>query len=421
MGLVIRTNSSSLNSCRNLKKNNKKNAESLEKLASGYAINRAGDDAAGLGITEKMRAQISALDTIVNGCEDGVNLVRTADGYMSEIQDMIVRMEELAMKSSNGILKDVPDRQALQEEMDHLCAEVDRIAETANFNGNKLLDGKNATFTDIKGTGERGETYIPYSNAIKDVVNFPEDKCITGANDAETVRFLSGKIKNYVNANSSTTADLQSCLANKKIYYTADGKNVFIGANNMSDADVKTNLGIDANADYLSGEINNIYEPDTPSYSVSLTPSQYATTGGDATIRLLDDTIRDYLTNHSFDDLTGKRVYYKNDGTSAFVGDSSASPGSDYKSTPISIHRPYKSYSSFRVKSVKTLKPITLQIGETAEKADKLNVPLYDLHTDSILKGEMKLVAVTRPYQNSGSQGGASLSGNQNNSNTNVS
>lgn len=152
MGLIIRTNNSSINACRNLKKNNKKNTSSLEKLASGYAINRAGDDASGLGITEKMRAQISALDTVVNDCEDGINLIRTADGYMGEIQDMIVRMEELTMKSSNGILKDDPDRLALQEEMDHLCAEVDRISATANFNGNMLLDGKRATFTDVKGT-----------------------------------------------------------------------------------------------------------------------------------------------------------------------------------------------------------------------------------------------------------------------------
>lgn len=206
----------------------------------------------------------------------------------------------------------------------------------------------------------------------------------------------------------------------KKIYYTSDGKNVFIGANNMSDADVKTNLGIAADADYFTAEINNIYEPATPSYSVSLSPSQYADTGGDATIKLLDNTIKAYLNNHTFDDLTGKRVYYKNDGSSAFVGDRTASPGADYKSAPISVHKPYKSYSSFRVKSVKTLNPITLQIGETAEKADKLNIPLYDLHTDAILKGETKLVAVTRPYQNSGSQGGASLSGNQSGSSTNV-
>ncbi len=155
--MVIRTNKSSINANRNLKKNSKKSASSLEKLASGFKINRAGDDASGLAISEKMKAQIQALGTASSNCDDGISLVQTAEGYMEEIHNMLNRMVELSEKSANGILEDSgntgcfaygetggvqnagADRAALQMEMDQLCAEIDRVAMTANFNGNKLF------------------------------------------------------------------------------------------------------------------------------------------------------------------------------------------------------------------------------------------------------------------------------------------
>lgn len=160
MGMVVRTNVNALNSHRNLNKNNKASAKSLEKLASGYKINRAGDDASGLAISEKMKAQIKALGTASANCDDGISMIQTTEGYMGEIHDMLNRMVELAEKSANGINEDSgltgasaygvssdgsllagTDRAALQAEMDQLCAEIDRIALTANFNGNKLLNG----------------------------------------------------------------------------------------------------------------------------------------------------------------------------------------------------------------------------------------------------------------------------------------
>ena len=177
MGMVVRTNINAINANRNLGKNNKTNAKSLEKLASGYKINRAGDDASGLAISEKMKAQIKALGTASDNCEDGISLVQTAEGYMTEVHDMLNRMVELAEKSANGINEDSgktgtmaygtstdgslnagTDRAALQAEMDQLCAEIDRIALTANFNGNKLFNGnldasKDSKVAKADGTG----------------------------------------------------------------------------------------------------------------------------------------------------------------------------------------------------------------------------------------------------------------------------
>jgi flagellin len=112
----------------------------MQKLASGYKINAAKDDASGLAMTEKMKNQIMALDTAKDNCEDGANMIQTAEGYMKETHDILTRMTELAEKAANGLLKD-EDRGALQNEMDQLCGEIDRMASTANFNGVKLMDG----------------------------------------------------------------------------------------------------------------------------------------------------------------------------------------------------------------------------------------------------------------------------------------
>ncbi len=106
MGMVVRTNMMAINANRNLGKNNKGVSGSLEKLASGFRINRAGDDASGLAISEKMKAQIKALGTASDNCEDGISLIQTAEGYMTEIHDMLNRMVELSEKSANGINED---------------------------------------------------------------------------------------------------------------------------------------------------------------------------------------------------------------------------------------------------------------------------------------------------------------------------
>ncbi len=140
MGMVVRTNTMALNAYRQLGLNNSAVAKSLEKLASGYRINRAGDDAAGLAISEKMKAQITGLETASSNAQDGISLIQTAEGNLGEVHDMLNRMVELATKSANGTYTST-ERQALQDEVDQLLDEIDRISQSANFNGTKLLDG----------------------------------------------------------------------------------------------------------------------------------------------------------------------------------------------------------------------------------------------------------------------------------------
>ena len=137
----IQHNIMSMNAYRNYNNNTSALSKNLEKLSSGYRINRAGDDAAGLAISEKMRAQITGLNAAQKNVKDGISLVKTAEGAMQEIQDMLNRMDYLATQSANGTYQDEVDREALQQEVDSLREEINRIADSANFNGIKLLDG----------------------------------------------------------------------------------------------------------------------------------------------------------------------------------------------------------------------------------------------------------------------------------------
>lgn len=137
----IQHNIMAMNAYRNYTNNSSALSKNLEKLSSGYKINRAGDDAAGLAISEKMRAQITGLDVAQKNAKDGISLVQTAEGALTEVHDMLNRMVELASQSANGTYDNETDRANLQKEMDQLLSEVDRIADSSNFNGINLLDG----------------------------------------------------------------------------------------------------------------------------------------------------------------------------------------------------------------------------------------------------------------------------------------
>ena len=155
----IQHNIMAMNSYRNYNINTGSLGRNLEKLSSGYKINRAGDDAAGLAISEKMRAQISGLKQAQSNVKDGISLVKTAEGALQEVQDMLNRMSTLATQSANGTYDDEVDRTNLQKEVTALLNEIDRIADSSNFNGIELLDGTQAGATvTVDKWGEAGET-----------------------------------------------------------------------------------------------------------------------------------------------------------------------------------------------------------------------------------------------------------------------
>ena len=140
MAMVVQHNLKAMNSNRMLNVNTQTQAKSTEKLSSGYKINRAADDAAGLSISEKMRRQIRGLTQASANAQDGISCVQTAEGALNEVHDMLQRMNELAVKGENGTLSSV-DQSYIQAEVKQLMTEIDRVADTTTFNEQNLLDG----------------------------------------------------------------------------------------------------------------------------------------------------------------------------------------------------------------------------------------------------------------------------------------
>ena len=144
MTISLRTNVASIQANASLAKTNQKLTSSMTKLSSGMRINRAGDDAAGLAISEKFTADIRSLAQLRRNAMDGISLIQTAEGALSEVSSILMRMRELAIQGATDTVA-VPQKQFLQEEFDQLLAEINRIGNTADFNGTTLLSGNYAS------------------------------------------------------------------------------------------------------------------------------------------------------------------------------------------------------------------------------------------------------------------------------------
>src|SRR5919106_4613530 len=184
MGLRIQNNVEAFNTHRQLTTTSTMAAKSMEKLSSGYRINRAADDAAGLAISEKMRGQIGGLAQAQRNVQDGVSLVQTAEGALTEVHSMLQRVRDLKVQYANGTLDD-NDKEAIASEVKQLAIEIDKIRDDTEFNGIKLLDGT-------------GGTSGPVSFQV-------------GANAGETISVTTVDIT--ASASSTGMADLQTVAA----------------------------------------------------------------------------------------------------------------------------------------------------------------------------------------------------------------
>jgi len=157
--MVVQHNLQAMNSNRMLGLTQSTLSKSTEKLSSGYRVNRAADDAAGLAISEKMRRQVRGLTQAVRNAQDGISMAQTAEGAMNEVHDMLQRMNELATQAANGSLQS-EDRSYIQMEVDQLISEIDRVATTTTFNERKLLQGslKNGVALQVGAEGSASNT-----------------------------------------------------------------------------------------------------------------------------------------------------------------------------------------------------------------------------------------------------------------------
>lgn len=202
--MIINNNIAALNTHRQLSFNNTNVGKNIEKLSSGFKINRAGDDAAGLAISEKMRAQIKGLDMAQKNAQDGISLIQTAEGALAETHSILQRARELAVQSANDTNMTTVDREAMQGELDALLEEIDAITDRTEFNTQTLLSGG---FTDKKFQigANQGQTIDVKIDAMDVKALGLSGLSISGRDDAATAI---DTINNAINTVSTQRADL---------------------------------------------------------------------------------------------------------------------------------------------------------------------------------------------------------------------
>ena len=231
--MVVQHNMQAANANRMLNVTTSAQSKSTEKLSSGYKINRAADDAAGLTISEKMRKQIKGLDRASTNAEDGVSAVQTAEGALTEVHSMLQRMNELATQSANGTNSNT-DRKAIQDEIDQLTTEIDRVSETTKFNETYLLKGdgaEKAHKVNAHDAGLDGVTLTDKGNTV--------DVTLKTLNAGDKVSIAG---KNYTIG--STAAEIQKEMtAGTKKSYTINGTTYQVDENdNVYASDGKTKV-----------------------------------------------------------------------------------------------------------------------------------------------------------------------------------
>lgn len=218
-GMVVQHNLNAINANNKMNINVSGTKKATEKLSSGYQINRAGDNAAGLAISEKMRSQIRGLSQATKNANDGISLIQTAEGGLNETHSILQRMRELAVQSANGTYQDDTDREAIQLEVDALKSEIDRIASSTEYNGMKLLDGSLGGTT--TGTTDFGARYGVLISA---------NTVVDGANNKlkENLSLEGATLTSSVNGVTVTLADTASGVGGENAQWDAAGTTLTI-------------------------------------------------------------------------------------------------------------------------------------------------------------------------------------------------
>ena len=215
--MVVQHNMQAANANRMLNVTTSAQSKSTEKLSSGYRINRAADDAAGLTISEKMRKQIRGLDQASTNAEDGVSSVQTAEGALTEVHSMLQRMNELATQAANGTNSKDSDRQAIQDEIDQLTTEIDRVSETTKFNETYLLKGDKGATKNVYMKGHDAGLKGTLTDSAKSATFVMDD---LKAGDKVTI---GGKEYSIGSTTAEVKAEIKEPAADGKTSVTIDG------------------------------------------------------------------------------------------------------------------------------------------------------------------------------------------------------
>ena len=381
----IQHNIAALNSYRNLTGNNNAVSKNLEKLSSGYRINRAGDDAAGLAISEKMRAQITGLNTAQKNAQDGVSLVQTAEGALTEVHSMLNRMVELADQSANGTYDNAVDRANLQKEIKSLKDEINRIADSTNFNGINLLDGSLST------------SKLDVSATFAGATNTIQQNAATGAVSTITAEAPTAQQEYTLTVEY---ADADGKLHKTEVKYTA-GANANDTATAIKDAIAK------------NSELSSVFEIGGTAADVTLTSKVKGEDGAKVTSVSTTDTSK--VKNGTF--TAGKNATAETTNVNADIaaGDSITLNGKTYefvtdanakvsegatavivgKTNAATIENLNKALDGTGIEvtakgqnltfsTTKNGAALTLQIGDTSADFNQMEVSVGDMHADAL-------------------------------------
>ena len=381
----IQHNIAALNSYRNLTGNNNAVAKNLEKLSSGYRINRAGDDAAGLAISEKMRAQITGLNTAQKNAQDGVSLVQTAEGALTEVHSMLNRMVELADQSANGTYDNEVDRANLQKEIASLKDEIDRIADSTNFNGINLLDGSlseskldlsnvsmagSIAAKEVAATGATSEIVATAGTDAKEATLTIEYKDAEGSIHSLDVKYTNNTDKGKVSEsiyNAIKDSELSSVFDIKLNQDKVEFTSKVTGEGGAAITDVKTtaadgNVKEGARADGVNAKVQ--------------------TDNANAEIKAGDKFT-----------LNGKTYEFVSDANAKISeGAVGVIVGADKNATLSNLNKALESagikaeYDTDNIvfSATKNGAALTLQIGDTSEDFNQMNVSVGDMHTAAL-------------------------------------
>lgn len=411
MGMVVRSNIMAVNSQRQLGMNNSQVSKALEKLSSGYRINRAGDDASGLAISEKMKSQIKGLDTASLNAQDGISLVQTAEGALTEVHNMLNRMTELATRSANGINADL-NRESLQQEVDKLKEEIDRISESINFNGIKLLDGSMATgvgSTKVQSglAGAAMSSVSATGGAAQSQAASTYKSTGLTASDSSTV-----SIK-YMNAQGSINTITVSVTDGTKL--DAEVQAAIKANKDFKDQTLTLNAGSIGFAMKDKGETHmKILEITQTVNDVAVSPTETtvgAVTAGQNEVFEIDTTKVTDASKKNYFEIDGQKFQIVKDGNEADLGYTALYTQDGTATTKDAVSRIASQLreKGFDVKTDSTgLKlnfskgdgsaasgGLTLQIGDTADHYNKINVGVKDMSCKGL--GIASLDISTRP------------------------
>ena len=299
--MVVQHNLTAMNANRMLGVTTSAQAKSTEKLSSGYMINRAADDAAGLSISEKMRKQIRGLSQASSNAQDGISCVQTAEGALTEVHSMLQRMNELAVQAGNGTMSE-DDRQNIQDEIDQLTSEIDRVSETTKFNETYLLKG-NGTETrqkEVAATAMTATYKTPVTSTVAlTATNAPTTWYAKGSATALTADQILERLEVDANGNVAIKdgMEMYSEAANTTDQYGAQTKDKIVALTT-----VKQSYGVASTALYADAQgTTAVKDEDLKNYfneDGTVKQSLYKkTTGANATFKEIGaEQIANYVT-----------------------------------------------------------------------------------------------------------------------------